>query len=119
MTNGQMVHTCLGTCPAYNRRMILCPKSAAGPNISGQPPVHVVAPVGLGRAGHAGHRHPLVRQEHGCGLLNALHGSSFLVADRGRKWGAWVRWLDAGAPIARYCHTVLPRLARRRVAAAI
>jgi spectinomycin phosphotransferase len=39
-----LAHTSLGTCPAYTRRMILCPKSAVGPNISGQPPSITVMP---------------------------------------------------------------------------
>ena len=39
-----LAHACLGTCPAYIRRMILCPKSAVGPNISGQPPSITVMP---------------------------------------------------------------------------
>ena len=44
VTWAALAHTSLGTCPAYTRRMILCPKSAVGPNISGQPPSITVMP---------------------------------------------------------------------------
>lgn len=37
-------HTCLGTLPANMSRIILCPKSAVGLNISGQPPSITVIP---------------------------------------------------------------------------
>jgi hypothetical protein len=41
---GRAAHTCLGTCPAYTSRMILCPRWAVGPNMSGQPPSIRVMP---------------------------------------------------------------------------
>src|SRR5262249_55123251 len=44
-----------------------------------QSAVHVVAPVGLGRAGHPRDRHSLAGQERGRRLIDALHGSSLVL----------------------------------------
>src|SRR5215472_9041700 len=82
--------------PAGDRRQILIapvPLDLAGVRVDredliaalAQPPVHVIAPVGLGRAGHPRDRYSLTGQERGRGLINALHDSSFVSADRGRE----------------------------------
>src|SRR5215467_39189 len=66
-----------------------------------QPRVHVVAPVGLGRAGYPGDRDALVRQELGRGVFDALHGSSLFIC-------YWWR----SASIARSSARTLARISR-------